>query len=227
MANQSRLLSRPLAVAHRGDPYRHRENTLPSLRSAVSAGADVVEVDVRVAHDGVPVLLHDPTLRRMWGVSARVADLPLSRLPSGVPPLAEALAILDGNRALLDLTSAGSVGAILRTVRDSGAEDRTYYCGEAPAMLALRAADPAAEIALTWKNAAPPPASLISEVRPRWLNLRFGLLSPVVVARARAQGLLVSAWTADTRRTMRRLRGLGVDAITTNRVAVLRGLLDA
>jgi glycerophosphoryl diester phosphodiesterase len=49
----------------------------------------------------------------------------------------------------------------------------------------------------------------------------------VVVAWARARCLLVTAWTVDTRRTMRRLRDLGVDAITTNRVDALRELLDA
>ena len=47
------------AVGHRGDPYRVRENTLASLRSALEQGADAVEIDVRLTRDGVPVLLHD------------------------------------------------------------------------------------------------------------------------------------------------------------------------
>ena len=38
-------------------------------------------------------------------------------------------------------------------------------------------------------------------------------------------GMLVSAWTADTRRTMRRLIGSGVDAITTNRVDTLASVV--
>ena len=63
------------AVAHRGDPYRVRENTLPSLRSALDRGADAVEIDVRLTRDGVPVLLHDETLERLWG-----HDRPLDRL---------------------------------------------------------------------------------------------------------------------------------------------------
>jgi glycerophosphoryl diester phosphodiesterase len=215
-----------LAVAHRGDPYRHRENTLPSLLSAVRAGADVVETDVRVTGDGVPVLLHDPTLRRLWGDRASVADVPLAGLPSGVPPLADALDALDGSRVLLDLTLTESAAPVLSAVRDGGARDRAYYCGEAPAMLALRALDPAAEIALTWKTSVPPSPVLLAAVRPRWINLRFGLVRPAVVDWARGHGLLVAAWTADTRRTRWRLRGLGVDAITTNRVDVLRGLID-
>ncbi|MDX3236976.1 glycerophosphodiester phosphodiesterase [Streptomyces sp. ME03-5709C] len=214
-----------LAIAHRGDPHRHRENTLPSLRSALRAGADAVEMDVRLTRDGVPVLLHDPTLKRLWGVPTAVAGLAADRLPPGVPALSEALAALDGCRALVDLTLPESAGPVLSAVRDAGAGDRTYYCGEAAAVLAVRDRDPAAEIALTWKTSAPVPSLLLSEVRPRWINLPFGLVSTPLVRWARGEGLLVGAWTVDLRRTMRRLVRLGVDAVTSNRIDVLRAEL--
>ncbi|MGW3246042.1 glycerophosphodiester phosphodiesterase [Streptomyces sp. NPDC001070] len=215
-----------LAIAHRGDPYLHRENTLPSLRSALRAGADAVEMDVRLTRDGVPVLLHDPTLKRLWGVESAVADMAAARLPPGVPSLHEALAAVDGCRALVDLTLPESAGPVLAAVRDAGAGDRTYYCGEAAAMLAVRDRDPAAEIALTWKTAAPVPPLLLSELRPRWINLRFGLVRAPLVAWARGEGLLVGAWTVDLRRTMRRLERLGADAVTSNRIDVLREVLS-
>ena len=64
-----------VAVAHQGDPYRATENTLPSFRSAIAAGADAVELDVRATADGVPVVVHDPTLRRLWGHDRPVATL--------------------------------------------------------------------------------------------------------------------------------------------------------
>ncbi|MDX2851794.1 glycerophosphodiester phosphodiesterase [Actinacidiphila glaucinigra] len=214
-----------LAIAHRGDPYRHRENTLPSLRSAVRAGADAVEMDVRLTRDGVPVLLHDPTLKRLWGVESAVAGLAADRLPPGVPTLHEALAAVGGCRALIDLTLPESAGPVLCAVRDAGAGDRTYYCGEAAAVLAVRDRDPAAEIALTWKTSAPVPPLLLAELRPRWINLRFGLVRAPLVEWARGEGLLVGAWTVDLRRTMRRLERLGVDAVTSNRIDVLRAEL--
>ncbi|WP_030559609.1 glycerophosphodiester phosphodiesterase family protein, partial [Streptomyces exfoliatus] len=69
------MASTVTAVAHRGDPYRARENTLRSVRSAVERGADAVEVDVRVTRDGVPVLLHDSTLERLWGQDVRLDRL--------------------------------------------------------------------------------------------------------------------------------------------------------
>ncbi|WP_255955746.1 glycerophosphodiester phosphodiesterase [Streptomyces odontomachi] len=234
------------AVAHRGDPYRFRENTLSSLRAALDRGADAVEIDVRVTRDGVPVLLHDDTLERLWGDGRALAELTAGEVRDltggGVPALATALmapqewASQAAERApgaplprvLIDLPGAGpaAVRRIVGVVRDAGAADRVYYCGAASSMLAVRAADPAAEIALTWTTYAPPRPALLAAVRPRWLNYRHGLVDRALTERVHDAGLLLGVWTPDTARCMRRLVASGVDAITTNRVGTLRGLLE-
>jgi glycerophosphoryl diester phosphodiesterase len=218
------------AVAHRGDPYRVRENTLASLRSALEQGADAVEIDVRLTRDGVPVLLHDSTLKRLWD-----HDRPLSALSydevrgltaGGVPTLEQALEVLAERRVMVDLPGADvrTVRTVIGVIRDCGADERAYYCAGAETMLAVRRADPAAEIALTWTTLAPPRPGVLEAVRPAWLNYRFPLVSRELAAYVHRQGLLVSAWTPDTKSAMRRLLGLGVDSITTNRIDVLCGL---
>ncbi|WP_406455371.1 glycerophosphodiester phosphodiesterase [Streptomyces sp. NBC_00876] len=215
------------AVAHRGDPYRVRENTLPSIRSALERGADAVEIDVRVTRDGVPVLLHDATLERLWGHDLRLDRLTHQELTEltggGVPTLREALLAAGAHRLMVDLPGAtdASVQKTVGVVRECGAGERAYYCAGPEAMLRVRAADPSAEIAMTWTTLAPPRAALLDVVRPRWLNYRFGLVSRELTDRNHRDGLLVSAWTADTGRTMRRLIRDGVDSITTNRIDVL------
>lgn len=219
------------AVAHRGDPYRIRENTLPSIRSALERGADAVEIDVRVTRDGVPVLLHDATLERLWGHDLRIDRLTHRDVTAltggGVPTLGAALLAAGGHRVLVDLPGStdASVPVVVAAVRDCGAAGRAYYCAGPAAMLRVRKADPDAEIALTWTTLAPPRPGLLEAVRPRWLNYRFGLVDRELTDRLHRDGLLVSAWTADTGRTMRRLVGAGVDSITTNRVGLLRRVI--
>ncbi|WP_326739073.1 glycerophosphodiester phosphodiesterase [Streptomyces sp. NBC_01022] len=219
------------AVAHRGDPYRVRENTLPSIRSALERGADAVEIDVRVTRDGVPVLLHDATLERLWGHDLRLDRLThqeLTELTAGaVPTLREALLAAGAHRLMIDLPGStdASVRKTVGVVRECGAGERAYYCAGPEAMLRVRAADPSAEIAMTWTTLAPPRAALLEAVRPRWLNYRFGLVSRELTDRNHRDGLLVSAWTADTGRTMRRLIRQGVDSITTNRIDVLHKVI--
>ncbi|UQI47615.1 glycerophosphodiester phosphodiesterase [Streptomyces sp. HU2014] len=238
MSEPTRAAAAPefTAVAHRGDPYVHRENTLASLGSALRAGAGAVETDVRLTRDGVPVLLHDATLERLWGQARLLDSLSAEELreltDGGVPTLREALTLLtDGGpagpapRLFVDLPDPAATEAAVAEVHASGAAGRVYYCGGPTAMLAVRRADPYAEIALTWATLVPPRAALLDAVRPRWMNYRFGLVTPELVARDHAAGMLVSAWTADTRFTMRRLLAAGVDSITTNRIDALRSLL--
>ena len=53
--------------AHRGanDPRLPcKENTLHAIRTAKEDGADGFEVDIVATKDGIPIALHDPTLRR-------------------------------------------------------------------------------------------------------------------------------------------------------------------
>jgi glycerophosphoryl diester phosphodiesterase len=66
---------RPLIIGHRGASAAAPENTLAAFRRAIDAGADGVEFDVRLARDGVPVVIHDATLNRTGRVSAVVSDL--------------------------------------------------------------------------------------------------------------------------------------------------------
>ncbi|MBL1084980.1 glycerophosphodiester phosphodiesterase [Streptomyces actinomycinicus] len=221
------------AVAHRGAPYRFRENTLDSLRSALDQGADAVEIDVRLTRDGVPVLLHDETLR-LWEIDRPLQALSAEELrgltAGGVPTLEQALAATGDSRVMVDLCGPVGRRTVERTldaVRRCGAQDRVYYSAHAEAMLAVRAADPAAEIALTWTTLAPPRPALLAAVRPRWLNYRFSLVDRDLAARIHRDGFLLSVWTPDTPRSMRRLLDLGVDSITTNRIDVLHTLRTA
>lgn len=62
-------------IAHRGSSWTAPENSLSAVRLAADEGADQVEVDVRLSADGVAVLSHDSSLRRLTGDERRIADL--------------------------------------------------------------------------------------------------------------------------------------------------------
>jgi len=71
---------------------------MAAFRRAADLGADAIELDVRLSRDGVPVVIHDPTLDRTTSVTgpvaARTAD-ELARIrigsTTGVPRLEEVL----------------------------------------------------------------------------------------------------------------------------------------
>ncbi len=53
---------RILVHGHRGARARRPENTLPAFRYAIEQGVDVLELDVAVTKDNVPVVSHDPLI---------------------------------------------------------------------------------------------------------------------------------------------------------------------
>ena len=53
-----------LIIGHRGAAGLAPENTLEALQKGYDVGADMLEFDVQLTRDGVPVVIHDSTLLR-------------------------------------------------------------------------------------------------------------------------------------------------------------------
>jgi len=119
----------PIAIAHRGDPVAARENTLPAFAAAVRQGADMVEIYLRRTRDGEIVVLHDPTLTRLWGLEQKVTDLDLAALADvgqgneRIPSYRDVLAHVD-LPLMVDFTGGDVVEGALRVTRQAGAMER-------------------------------------------------------------------------------------------------------
>lgn len=221
----------PLAIAHRGDPYAARENTLAAFAAAVHAGADMVEIDVRRTADGAVVVLHDPTLERLWGLGRQVAELTLAEVRAlgggdcRIPELAEVLAAVRAP-LMVDFTEEEVVEPALAAIVAAGALDRALFAGgNVSGHRLLRSLAPEARIALTWTSAGPPPEALLDELAAELLNPCFELVEPELVAAVHERGIGVSTWTVDAPAEMARVLDAGVDAVVTNRVGALVALL--
>ena len=70
-------------TAHRGASFDDAENTLAGFRRAVADGADMIEFDVRMTGDGVPVILHDREVDRTSNMIGRPEDHLFSELKKG------------------------------------------------------------------------------------------------------------------------------------------------
>lgn len=69
-----------LVIGHRGAAGIAPENSLESLRAGVDAGADMLEFDIHLTKDQVPVLTHDNSLLRTHRKRAFVHRLTLEQL---------------------------------------------------------------------------------------------------------------------------------------------------
>ncbi|MDN6194266.1 MAG: hypothetical protein L0I88_04430 [Alkalibacterium sp.] len=69
-----------LNIAHRGFSALYTENTMRAFKEAYEAGADGIELDVRLAKDGEVVIFHDSKLKRMTGAKGNLHDYTLEEL---------------------------------------------------------------------------------------------------------------------------------------------------
>jgi len=75
-----RAPARPWVVAHRGNSAVRAEHTLGAYESAIEAGVDAIECDVRLTRDGHLVCVHDRTVNRTSDGSGLVSELDLASL---------------------------------------------------------------------------------------------------------------------------------------------------
>lgn len=132
---------RPLVIGHRGCGAVAPENTIPSFKLALTAGADLVELDYHHTKDGVPVVIHDFTLdrttdaKRLWGGSGlNVADRTAEELCSldaggwfashyagaRLPTLVEALEVIQAQGMALIERKGGQPATILSLIHERG-----------------------------------------------------------------------------------------------------------
>ena len=69
-----------MLFAHRGYHLESPENSLEAFREAISLGADVLEMDVRMTADGEIVVAHDPDGQRVARQGAKIAQIEYSEL---------------------------------------------------------------------------------------------------------------------------------------------------
>jgi glycerophosphoryl diester phosphodiesterase len=231
----------PLAFAHRGGTSR-AENTAEAFAHAVALGYRYLETDVHTTRDRVPVAIHDPTLARVAGEPARVADLAWRDLATvrvagaaAVPRLDDLLHAWPRVRFNIDVKADPAVEPTLAAVTRCGAVDRVLLASFSDRRLdRLRAlAGPGVATSLgragvarlrlgSWSGRPVRlPASAVAVQVP---TRGYGL--PVVDRRfvryAHRLGLQVHVWTINQPEVMHRLLDLGVDGLMTDSLGALR-----
>lgn len=219
---------RTLVLAHRGDARRLPENTIDALLAALTVpGCDGLELDVRAARDGTPVLAHDETLARVFGRPERVADLSTADLAAvGVPTLREVVEAVP-RRAFLDVELKQDVGAavvpILRAARGSGLANAVVSSFDHAAVAAVRRLAPDWP---AWLNVVTLDGRAIADavaLGARGISAEVATIDAAGVAEARAAGLDVAAWTVVHPPRLAELAALGVVAVCVEDAALDEG----
>ena len=238
----------PRVLAHRGLALEAPENTMLAFSKAVGIGAAYLETDVHVSHDGVAVVSHDPSLRRVAGHDLRVSDLTTDELRridlghgQGYCTLEEALDAFPQTRFNVDVKVEGALAPTVAALRRTGAASRVLLTSftdgrrRRAAGLVVDAVSSPGRAGVIRSLIAGPfgPAALRRAVRGAvalQVPERVGPLRVVTrafVERAHRAGLEVHVWTVNDPSIMMRLLDLGVDGLVTDRADVALPLVEA
>jgi glycerophosphoryl diester phosphodiesterase len=222
-------------LAHRGAAQHAPENTIAAFIDARRLGADGVELDVRISHDGAFVVHHDAEIPGIGPISeCNVVDLPAS-----VPLLSAALEACEGllvnveikndpNEPGFDPTRAVAAHVVEEILAlDLGAEV-LISSFDVACVRAAKSAGPGLPVGLLTGLGADLDSALDLAVEAGFDALHPFVLDVTegVVQAAHAAGIAVNTWTVDAEADLVRMRDFGVDAVITDDVALARRVIE-
>ncbi|MDI6097520.1 glycerophosphodiester phosphodiesterase family protein [Actinoplanes sp. NEAU-A12] len=236
-------------VAHRGYSTVAPENTLPAFAAALRAGATLVEFDVRVTRDGVPVVIHDRTVNRTTNGSGRVWDLTadeIATLDAGswfgagftglrVPTLSETLDLLAAGPAelLVEIkppATLDEVKSIVAQLAHRDLLDRSVVQSfDADVLRKVRDVAPDVRRGLLLFRFDAETVELSRELGVTYCNPPVAdvLHDAETMAALRAAGVGVMPWTPNDMAGWRPLVDAGVAGLITDLVGELTGWVNA
>lgn len=231
-------------IAHRGNSGPLPENTRIAIASAIEIGVDMVEVDVRMTKDDVPVLMHSADVDHTTSGSGLVEELTWDEIQSldagrwrdpavageRVLSLGEVLELCRGRVALnLDAKTPDAVLPITAAIIEEGLTDDVVITGcnvgcvqtvtsmsaEISTLLNLDDLLEGIEPAEV-ADVARHSIDVAQELGAVAINLHHTLVDADLIGSATEVGIGVWAWTIDDESRFGELIDMGVTSLTTN-----------
>lgn len=229
-------------TAHRGSSRQAPENTMAAIQAAVEDMADYVEIDVQMTADGVVVLGHDASLKRVAGVDRAIGSMTwseLRQLDAGswfsdrfagekIPQLQEVLEYCKGKIKLnIELKYNGKDSLLPETVAGQiAANEMEEQCVITSTSLEyLRKVKTVMPELHTGYIISAAYGNFYSEEAVDFISIRSNFVDGALVKNAHAQGRAIHAWTVNQRTELERLRMLGVDNIITDYPVMAREII--
>ncbi len=226
-------------IAHRACPLDAPENSIAGIRKAAELGADGVEIDVRRALEGTPILMHDWSPRRTTGLPGPTCLYPYALLrrvslqqdSERVPSLADAFdALPEGLFMAVELKETATAAATLRLIRERQLEQRAFIWSYRERVIRYFARSaPEIETALLRDDTDPEGLGRFLDdavdFGARSISPHWAAVTPQFVSEAHDRGLRVYSMNRDMDSVARKAAA-GLDGIVTDRPREIRAILE-
>jgi len=221
------------------------------MERSIAAGADILDVDLRMTSDEVIVARHDRDVGSSTSGRGNVDEMTWAELrrldaavawtgapldgPVRVPSLEQILTRFDGVTISLEIKQVDPplAGPLCEVLERSGSVDRVYLsANDDEAVYAAQESCPGTLITTTYSDLDRMRAA--EEGDDEWCSsspigqppFREGRFDAERVAESHRRGMAVFVWTVDDPVTLRELAEAGVDGVYTRRPDLARAVFD-
>lgn len=232
-------------VAHKGYSEKAPENTMSAFEAAIDCGAaDMIEFDVRLTRDGVPVVIHDASILKACGVDEDVYDLTLSELQAYtanyhftdgtfdevIPTLEEVLKSCSGRIGLLVEIKASDrspdlPAQIVRLLEKYDCLDNAVIqSGSYEALCQVKEVCPQIPCGLIMAIGI---GNYYDMPNVDFFSVEHTFVSQSIVEAIHDRGKEIYVWTVNEDTSLEKMRNMGADAIITDKPEYVSQTLKA
>lgn len=236
------ILSTVQITAHRGSSKEAPENTMAAIKQAVEDLSDYAEIDVQETKDGVVVLGHDSTLRRVAGVNRTIGSYTFEELQAldvgvwfsedfkeeKIPTLEEVMEYCKGKINLnIEIKGAGDDSLLPEKVallidKYQMAEQCVVTSSRFTYLSRIKKLD---EKIRTGYIVSAAYGNYYSSDDIDLISLQSSFVTERLVEAAHQKGKAVHAWTVNSKSEMERMKMLSVDNIITDYPVLAREII--
>lgn len=206
-------------TCHTGAIYT-KANSLESIEASINWGAQIVEFDVTFRPDGTPVIIHNSKPDQNQGILFEKA--------------LDEVAKSNTCKINLDIKSTANLPAVDKLVKAKGLENRVFYTGVFEDWIETVKSNSSIPFFINYNpnktesNSKEYIEKIINKAKETGaigINSNFRGVSNLMVDTLKANGLLVSLWTANRIPDMLEALSFCPDNITTKKPHILRKLI--
>ncbi len=242
-----------VVIAHRGASFYAPENTHSAFRLAIEMKAEMIELDVSISKDGVPVVVHDETVDRTTTESGEVGSFNLEELKKmevgawfdekfegePFPTLEEVLKYTKGKiavnieiktEAVSDNAKGGVVDKSLQLVREAGVENEVIFSSfDYRVMEHLEELAPEISKAILYEGSQSgdlTPSELVKKYKVDAFNCSHRQLSEEWVTDLKQNDIPFFVYTVNDEDLMKSVIGKGAAGIFSDKPDVLKQVVE-
>jgi len=209
-----------LKIGHRGAKGHSPENTLASFEKAIALGVDMIELDVWLSSDKIPMVIHDETIDRTTSKMGLVTDYNAKELQHlGIPTLRDVFELVDNRCEInVEIKTFSATQAVLNLIAKNTFNQSKILISSFDwnALQEVRFHDEDIRIGVLTETDLDLAMAFAKFIKAEAIHPYYHLLTAENVEKIKEKGFKVFPWTINNPTAITFVKSLEVDGIITD-----------